>query len=199
MLGPVSEPNVPHYTPDRRSGGVRADAVILTGADLTISDVETVARAGVSVQLDVHARARMAEARQVIDGLVAAGEVVYGVTTGFGDLATTFVPPEDSERLQENLLMSHAVGVGNSLPRDVVRAMLLLRANTLALGHSGCRPLIVDALLAFLDKGVHPVVPGQGSVGASGDLAPLAHLALPLIGRGQVELHGQVVPELLAL
>jgi histidine ammonia-lyase len=195
----VAEPNVPHFTPDRWSGTGHPDAIVLTGADLTIGDVEAVARGGVPAQLDVHARARMSEARQVIDDLVAAGEVVYGVTTGFGDLATTFVPPEDSERLQENLLMSHAVGVGHPLPRDVVRAMLLLRANTLALGHSGCRPLIVDQLLAFLGKGLHPVVPEQGSVGASGDLAPLAHLGLPLIGRGQVEINGQVLPALVGL
>jgi histidine ammonia-lyase len=95
--------------------------------------------------------------------------------------------------------MSHAAGVGEPLDQEVVRAMLLLRANTLALGHSGCRPLLVDRLLAFLEQGVHPVVPAQGSVGASGDLAPLAHLALPLIGRGQVELRGQLVPALVAL
>ena len=199
ILGLVAEPNVPHFTPDRRSGSAHPDVVILTGADLGIADVEAVARVGVPAKLDVHARARMTEARQVIDDLVAAGEVVYGVTTGFGDLATTFVPPEDTERLQENLLMSHAAGVGEALPRDVVRAMLLLRANTLALGHSGCRPLIVDQLLAFLENGLHPVVPEQGSVGASGDLAPLAHLALPLIGRGRVELNGQVVPALVGL
>jgi histidine ammonia-lyase len=199
ILGLVAEPNVPHFTPDRRSGSAHPDVVILTGADLGIADVEAVARAGVPAKLDVHARARMIEARQVIDDLVAAGEVVYGVTTGFGDLATTFVPPEDTERLQENLLMSHAAGVGAALPRDVVRAMLLLRANTLALGHSGCRPLIVDQLLAFLENGLHPVVPEQGSVGASGDLAPLAHLALPLIGHGRVELNGQVVPALVGL
>ena len=92
--------------------------------------------------------------------------------------------------------MSHAAGVGEPFPREVVRAMLLLRANTLALGHSGCRPVVVDRLLAFLELGLHPVVPAQGSVGASGDLAPLAHLALPLIGRGQVELGGQVLPAL---
>jgi histidine ammonia-lyase len=199
MLGPVAEPNVPHFTPDRRSIRGQPAVVVLTGADLSIADVEAVARGGLPAQLDVHARARMTEARQVIDDLVAAGEVVYGVTTGFGDLATTFVPPEDSERLQENLLMSHAVGVGAPLPRDVVRAMLLLRANTLALGHSGCRPLVVDHLLGFLERGLHPVVPEQGSVGASGDLAPLAHLALPLIGRGQVELNGQTLPALVGL
>ncbi len=173
--------------------------MVLTGADLTVSDVEAVARAGVPVALDVHARARMAEARAVIEDLVAAGAVVYGVTTGFGDLASVFVEPEQSAQLQENLLVSHATGVGDPLPREVVRAMLVLRANTLALGHSGCRPAVVDQILAFLDTGLHPVVPEQGSVGASGDLAPLAHLALPLIGRGQVELNGRVLPALVAL
>ena len=177
----------------------RTDSLVLTGADLTIADVEAVARHDARAVLDAAARARMQESRDVIERLVAAGEVVYGVTTGFGDLATRYVAPADAQRLQENLLMSHAAGVGSALDREIVRAMLLLRANTLALGHSGCRPAIVDALLAMLDNGVHPVVPAQGSVGASGDLAPLAHLALPLIGRGRVELHGQVVPSLVAL
>src|SRR5690349_22558736 len=111
----------------------------------------------------------MLEARAVIERLVAAGEVVYGVTTGFGDLATTFIPPDATARLQENLLMSHAVGVGDPLPDDVVRAMLLLRANTLALGHSGCRPIVVERVLDLLNAGIHPVVPSEGSVGASGD------------------------------
>jgi histidine ammonia-lyase len=167
--------------------------VILTGSGLTIADVEAVARHGARVRLDDGARARMQEARDVIDGLVADGAVVYGVTTGFGDLATTFIDPSQAGRLQENLLMSHAAGVGSPFPREVVRAMLLLRANTLALGHSGCRPLVVDRLLAFLEGGIHPVVPEQGSLGASGDLAPLAHLALPMIGRGKVEHDGRMV------
>lgn len=191
----MSEPEVPHFTPDREDH----DDVVLTGADLSIADVEAVARGGAHVHLDVHARDRMQEARDVIDALVREGAVVYGVTTGFGDLASTFIAPGDTERLQENLLMSHAAGVGPPFEREVVRAMLLLRANTLALGHSGCRPLVVDRLLDFLRLGIHPVVPEQGSVGASGDLAPLAHLALPLIGRGQVEFGGQVVPALIAL
>ncbi len=170
------------------------DPIVLTGADLSIADVEAVARAGRAVLLDDAARERVQAARDVIEGLLAEGAVVYGVTTGFGDLATTFIAPEDAGRLQENLLMSHAAGVGSPFPREVVRAMLLLRANTLALGHSGCRPIILDRLLAFLEKGIHPVVPEQGSVGASGDLAPLAHLALPLIGRGEVEVDGRVTP-----
>jgi histidine ammonia-lyase len=141
----------------------------------------------------------MAEARAVIERLVADGAVVYGVTTGFGALATTPIAAADVRRLQENLLASHAAGVGDPLPTEVVRAMLVLRANTLALGHSGCRPILVDRIGQLLAAGIHPVVPARGSVGASGDLAPLAHLALPLIGRGQVELNGQVVPALLAL
>ena len=173
--------------------------VVLTGAALTIADVEAVARHGAAATLDPDARARMDEAYAVVEALVAEGAVAYGVTTGFGDLASVSIRPEDTGRLQENLLMSHAAGVGPAFPVEVVRAMLLLRANTLALGHSGCRPLVVDRLLAFLASGVHPVVPEQGSLGASGDLAPLAHLALPLIGRGEVELGGHRMPALLAL
>ena len=175
------------------------EPIVLTGANLTIADVEAVARDGVPAVLDDHARARMQEAREVIEALVAQGAVVYGVTTGFGDLASVSIPPADAARLQENLLMSHAAGVGPAFPREIVRAMLLLRANTLALGHSGCRPLVVDRLLDFLRLGIHPVVPEQGSLGASGDLAPLAHLALPLIGRGHAEYGGNVVPGLVAL
>jgi len=180
-------------------GSAPDDPVVLTGADLSIGDVEAVARGRRRAVLDEAARGRMQESRDLIEQLVADGEVVYGVTTGFGDLANRFVAPADAPRLQENLLMSHAAGVGEQLDQEIVRAMLLLRANTLALGHSGCRPLLVDRLLAFLDLGVHPIVPAQGSVGASGDLAPLAHLALPLIGRGQVELRGQPMPALVAL
>ncbi|HEY3073428.1 MAG TPA: histidine ammonia-lyase [Candidatus Limnocylindrales bacterium] len=174
-------------------------SITLTGSELTIEQVELVARHAVRAALDEEARAAMDRSRAVVARLVEAGEVVYGVTTGFGDLATTFVEPAQTARLQENLLKSHAVGVGPAFPREVVRAMLLLRANTLALGYSGCRPLIVDLLLAFLAEGLHPVVPQQGSVGASGDLAPLAHLALPLIGRGEVELEGRRLPSLVGL
>ncbi len=197
----MTDPNVPHFTPDRGTG--RRDpataAVILTGADLTVADVESVARHDAPAALDVHARERMQEARDVIEGLVAEGAVVYGVTTGFGDLASTVIEPAQAGQLQQNLLMSHAAGVGAPFPREIVRAMLLLRANTLALGHSGCRPLVVDAILALLANRIHPVVPEQGSVGASGDLAPLAHLALPLIGRGEVEVDGTVRPAAEAL
>lgn len=173
--------------------------IVINGAELTIADVEAVARHGRHAVLAGDARARVAEARAVIERLVEDGEVVYGVTTGFGALATTFVPPERTRELQERLLLSHAAGVGEPLPTDVVRAMLLLRANTLALGHSGCRPELIDRLLELLRLGIHPVVPSQGSVGASGDLAPLAHLALPVIGHGRVDVGGRVVPAATAL
>lgn len=193
----MTEPS--RFTPDRPPALGDSGVVVLTGADLSIADVEAVARHGARATLDAGARGRMQEARDVVERLVAEGAVAYGVTTGFGDLASVSIRPEDTGRLQENLLMSHAAGVGHPFPTDVVRAMLLLRANTLALGHSGCRPLVVDRLLAFLEAGIHPVVPEQGSLGASGDLAPLAHLALPLIGRGEVELEGHRMPALLAL
>ena len=178
---------------------VTVEGVLLTGADLTIEDVEAVARHGAAATLGGAARTRMARSRAVVDELVAEGAVVYGVTTGVGAMADRMIDPADAERLQENLLVSHAAGVGEPLPRDVVRAMLLLRANTLALGFSGARPEVAERLLDFLRLGIHPVIPAQGSVGASGDLAPLAHLGLPLIGRGQVELAGHVVPSMVAL
>ena len=202
----MTEPHLQRSDGAPSVGGAASDAsprpaldggnapVVLTGADLTIDDVEAVARHGAYAILDLHARVRVQEARDVIERLVAEGAVVYGVTTGFGALADRTIAAADVERLQENLLMSHAAGVGDPLPRDVVRAMLLLRANTIALGHSGARPEVIDRLLDFLRLGIHPVVPAQGSVGASGDLAPLAHLSLPLIGRGQVEMGGRVMP-----
>ena len=169
-------------------------SVVLNGAELSVPDVEAVARGERDAVLADEARERVAEARAVIARLVASGEVVYGVTTGFGALASTYVPPERARELQERLLMSHAAGVGEPLPTEVVRAMLLLRANTLALGHSGCRPELIDRLLELLRLRIHPRVPSQGSVGASGDLAPLAHLALPLIGHGEVEVEGRSMP-----
>lgn len=176
-----------------------SDAILLNGAELGVGDVEAVAIGRRRVSLAPEARTRVAEARTVIDRLVATGEVVYGVTTGFGSLATTFVPADRARELQQNLLLSHAAGVGSALPREVVRAMLLLRANTLALGHSGCRPELIDRLCELLRLGLHPVVPEQGSVGASGDLAPLAHLSLPVIGFGTVEFEGDIMPAALAL
>ena len=127
----------------------------------------------------------MGESRAVIERLVDEGATVYGVTTGFGDLADVRIEPDQTTELQRNLVRSHAAGVGDPLPDEVVRAMLLLRANTLAVGLSGVRVAVAELLIGMLNKAVHPVVPSRGSLGASGDLAPLAHLALVADRRGR--------------
>lgn len=169
---------------------------VLVGASLSVEDLVAVARQRRRVAFDPGARARVAAARAAIDAIAAGGDDsprVYGVNTGFGALAETRISPGDIRTLQHNLLRSHSCGVGDPLPTEVVRAMMLLRAQVLALGHSGVRPVIVETLLAMLDRGVHPLIPSQGSVGASGDLAPLAHLASVLIGEGRAEFEGATV------
>jgi histidine ammonia-lyase len=171
----------------------------IDGRSLTLADVERVARTGVRVELAESARQRVAASRAVVDDILSSAGVVYGVNTGFGKLAEVRVPPDQLSRLQLNLLRSHACGVGEPLSEPVVRAMLLLRANVLATGHAGCRPLVVDRVLELLNAGVHPVVPCRGSVGASGDLAPLAHLALALVGEGEAVLGGELMPAEVAL
>jgi len=169
-------------------------ALVIDGRSLTLDEVAEVAMKGRPVVLSEGARERVAASRRVIDGIVASGQVVYGVNTGFGRLAEVRISAEEVEHLQLNLLRSHACGVGDPFPREVVRAMLLLRANVLSSGFAGCRPDVVEAVLSLLNGGVHPVVPSQGSVGASGDLAPLAHLALVLVGEGEAELDGERMP-----
>ncbi|MGH7482423.1 MAG: histidine ammonia-lyase, partial [Longimicrobiales bacterium] len=157
----------------------------LTGSTLTLEDVARVAFEGDDVALDDDARRRIQAARAVVDAAVAEGRVVYGVTTGFGALAEVVIPTERIEELQLNLLRSHASGVGEPLDVATVRAITVLRANVLALGHSGVRTDVVELLIGLLNRGVHPVIPARGSVGASGDLAPLSHLALVLVGEGE--------------
>jgi histidine ammonia-lyase len=162
----------------------------LTGRDLSLSDVVAVARDAREVTLADEARERMRASRGVIERLVADGATVYGVTTGFGDLADVRIDAAQTAELQRNLIRSHAAGVGDPLPVDVVRAMLVLRANTLAIGLSGVRVDLAELLCSMLNAGVTPLIPSRGSVGASGDLAPLAHLALVLIGEGDATVVG---------
>ncbi len=164
------------------------------GTELTLGALERVARRGGGVTLPPATKARLEANRAFVEGLLEQGETVYGVTTGFGRFAATRIAPADVRELQRNLLLSHSVGVGEAFSTEVVRAMLLLRAQSLALGASGVRPALVEALVALLERGVHPVVPSQGSVGASGDLAPLAHMALVLIGEGEAEVGGEFLP-----
>jgi histidine ammonia-lyase len=161
-------------------------AVTINGNALTIADVVAVARHGAKVALDAAAWERMQRVRRVVDDIVASGAVVYGVTTGFGKLADVAIPRERLDELQTNLVRSHAIGVGPILAEDETRAVMLLRANVLANGLSGPRPLLVERVLALLNERLYPPIPEQGSVGASGDLAPLAHVALALMGEGQL-------------
>lgn len=167
------------------SGVPHNAALVLSGEKLTIADVAAVARHGRPVALSDEARQRMAASARWVNDVVQSGNMrVYGVNTGFGYLASEPIAAGEMRALSRNIILSHAAGVGDPLPEEVTRAAMLVRANTLAKGRSGVRPALVDALLAMLNKGVHPVIPAKGSVGASGDLAPLAHLML-VLSRGE--------------
>ena len=171
----------------------RTSAIALAG-DLTVEDVWAVAVDGASASLSDGAKDRIRAAREVVEQAVASPARTYGVNTGFGRLVTKTIPPELADELQVRLLRSHACGVGDPYPDEIVRAALLLRANALAIGASGTRVDVAELLLECLDRGVLPKVPSRGSVGASGDLAPLAHLALPLIGEGEAWFDGELLP-----
>lgn len=176
--------------------------LVLDGQSLTIAQVVRVAQAApgtLHLRLDDAAQARVRRAQAAVEQIIAQEQVVYGITTGFGAFKNILISPEQTTQLQRNILMSHAVGVGTPFPTNVVRAMMLIRANTLALGHSGVRPQVIEFLLRLLERGVHPVVPRQGSLGASGDLAPLAHVSLVLIGLGEAEVQGEILPGAAAL
>jgi histidine ammonia-lyase len=166
-------------------------AIEIDGRSLTLEQLGAVVRGEAECTLAPDARERVAACRQAIEEALERGDVLYGVNTGFGDLANVRIAGDKLRLLQERLVLSHAAGMGEPLPDAAIRAMLLLRANTLARGHSGVRPVVVERLLALLEHDLLPVVPSRGSVGASGDLAPLAHLALPLIGRGRVRVDGR--------
>ncbi|HEX4452167.1 MAG TPA: histidine ammonia-lyase [Kofleriaceae bacterium] len=169
---------------------------------LTLEALAEVARGGRRVEIAASAYAAMTRARAVVDAVVAGGDAapaVYGVNTGFGALAEVRISAAQVARLQQNLVRSHAAGVGSPLPRDAVRGMMLLRAAVLATGRSGARAMCCERLCELLAAGVHPIIPTRGSVGASGDLAPLAHLALGMIGEGDAEYRGDVMPAAQAL
>ncbi len=166
----------------------------IDGRSLTLDDVVRVARRHEKVRLAPAASRRVAAGRRALERILKSGAVAYGIKTGFGELAHVTIPEADAKRLQLNLLRSHAVGQGELLRTEEVRASLLLRANTLAMGYSGVRHALVVQILEMLNRGVHPVVPSRGSLGASGDLAPLAHIGLVIVGEGEAELHNEVFP-----
>lgn len=170
-----------------------AAPLALSGQALTIEEIASVAFDSREVTVAVEAWPKIRASREVVEKVVVNGETAYGINTGFGKLADVRISSGDLSALQHNLVRSHASGLGEPLPEPETRAMLLLRANVLAKGHSGVRPVVLETLIALLNHGVHPVIPSRGSVGASGDLAPLAHLALALIGEGEVIYKGERV------
>ncbi|HEX9775767.1 MAG TPA: histidine ammonia-lyase [Actinomycetota bacterium] len=165
--------------------------VTISGEPLGIDQVVGVARDRLEVAVSEHVAARMEPGRRLVEDVIAREEPVYGVTTGFGALANVHIAPDRVEELQHAIVRSHAAGAGEPMPEDVVRAMMLLRARTLAAGHAGVRPVVVGAIAGLLNASITPVVPAHGSVGASGDLAPLAHCALALTGEGEVLVAGE--------
>ncbi len=171
----------------------------LNGQQLTLQEIVDVAKGREQIVLADEARVRVERARQVVQDIVTEGRTVYGVNTGFGKLSDVSIDKSDLLQLQLNLVRSHSCGLGNPLSEAEARAMLLLRANVLAAGFSGARPIVIETLIAMLEKGVTPVIPEKGSVGASGDLAPLAHLALAAIGQGEVFYKGERLPAAAAL
>src|SRR5207245_2627998 len=172
----------------------QATAIRLTGEDLRLDDVWAVAFGAADAALSDDARTKMRAARELVDRAAhGSSEHTYGINTGFGRFVSETIPEELTRELQLRLLRSHACGVGEPYPDDVVRAAMLLRANALAKGYSGARVETVELLLECLNGGLVPRVPSRGSVGASGDLAPLAHLALPLVGEGEAWIEGQLL------
>lgn len=165
----------------------------IRAGELTLATLRRIHERPVAPRLSAHDRGRIAAASSLVEKIIAAGEAAYGINTGFGLLAQTRIPAEQLELLQRNLLLSHAAGVGEPLPDAVVRLILVLKINALARGHSGITMAVIDALLALLEHEVYPLIPAQGSVGASGDLAPLAHLSTVLLGIGQVRVRGEVL------
>ncbi len=168
--------------------------VVLDGHSLTLESFIAVARYGATVSLAPSAMTAMQKSRALAEKIGAERRVAYGITTGFGDFATVAVPEEMSATLSTNLILSHCTGTGDPYPEEAVRGMMLLRANALCVGISGVRPLLVEMLIAMLNRGVTPIVPEKGSLGASGDLAPLSHMGLVLLGRGEATYQGERLP-----
>lgn len=167
--------------------------IVLTGNEITLQQIVNVARQGATVSLSLKAEQNIIRSRKVVDKLVDGEKVVYGVTTGFGMFSETFIEREYTNALQKNLIVSHAVGAGDFFSPDVVRAAMLLRVNNFTYGYSGIRLETVQALVEMLNRGVTPLVPEKGSLGASGDLVPLAHMVLPLLGLGKATYRGEVM------
>ena len=165
--------------------------IIIDGNSLTLDDLVNVARYNFPVEISEEALAKVKVSRQIVDDIVEAGQISYGITTGFGKFSDVAISKDECKQLQTNLIMSHSCGVGNPLSEEIVRAMMLLRTNALSKGFSGVRCETLDVLTSMLNKGVHPIVPEKGSLGSSGDLAPLSHMVLTMLGLGEAIYEGK--------
>ena len=168
--------------------------VVLTGHDLTLEELVAVARYDATVRISEEAVQQIVDSRAIVDSIVNSEAGVYGITTGFGSLCRVHISKEDCSQLQENLIRTHSCGFGKPFSRELTRAMMLIRANALVKGYSGIRLETLETLIAMINKGVHPYIPEKGSLGASGDLAPLSHMVLPMLGLGDAEYEGQLLP-----
>ena len=173
---------------------MKNNELIITGNNLTLLDVEAVARRKRRVALSDQASQRISKAKDLVDKIAGSNKAVYGISTGFGELSTVHISEDKNLCLQRNLILSHACGMGNPLPEDIVRAIMLLRLNTMAKGFSGVSPSVTALLTEFLNRNIIPYIPEQGSLGASGDLANLAHMALVLVGEGKAWYEGELLP-----
>jgi len=167
--------------------------VIIDGNSLTLDDIVNVAYKGYQVSLSSEAKERVIESRKIVDDIVENSKVVYGITTGFGKFSDVTITHEDCKTLQRNLIVSHACGYGSLFPKDIVRTIMLLRANALSKGYSGIRLETLETLIEMLNKNLHPCIPEKGSLGASGDLAPLSHMVLPMLYEGEAEYNGEIL------
>lgn len=169
------------------------EIIHIDGENLTLENLVKICRDDYPIQLTEEAVVKVQKSRDIVDKIVKDSKVIYGITTGFGKFSDVVITNEDCKTLQKNLIMSHACGTGNPLPRDVVRAIMVLRANALSKGFSGISPKTLECLLQMINKKVHPVIPEKGSLGASGDLAPLSHMVLPMLGEGLAEFNGEIL------
>ncbi len=169
--------------------------VIITGNSLTLEDLVAVCREFKEVELSEEAKKNIIKSRQTVDEFVENEEVVYGITTGFGKFSDVTISKEETKLLQENLIVSHAVGAGEPFDTEIVRGIMLLRINSLAKGYSGVRIETIQTLIDMLNKRVHPIIPEKGSLGSSGDLVPLSHMVLPMLGLGMAEYEGKIMPD----
>lgn len=169
------------------------DGININGQNLTLKNLVDISSFGKKVHLDKDAKDKVKKSREIVESIERDKKIVYGITTGFGKFANVTISTEDCKILQRNLILSHACGAGNPLPTDVVRAIMVLRANALSIGYSGIRPSTLETLIEMVNKNVNPIVLEKGSLGASGDLAPLSHMVLPMIGEGEAEYESKVM------